>query len=429
MAKYRFKTKEEFISDGLWIFDVGCPHNWNFDGEMNEYIGMDVPDDYEDMCRNKLDFRYNLWNFKSSDYKLKEEENKNTKYFPDLSKHIGRYLKNLTTSPFGGNIPAGEYGLIIDSDCVNFPTFYKETNGKLYSCTYALKEGYLDVYFELMPEGFEPEDLIFTQFSNLVVGKWYKAKSHDYYGKFLESSTHYKFISSCYIMENSFYNGRYGFEPWYIWEEVDINEIQKFLPDGHPDKIIPPMPIKKSNDDEWSPKIGDWIYKYWGDDVGTCEKLQGFDEQFYFTSLGKYSIKYFNECWRKPIKEEIPVAKDESGYDYSEKGLPEFYEYIGRNKLEFTNGKIYKCLNPNDLNVPRNFIDDNGKENGFSDKNYKYFIPSTEDAYISQTMGELANISQTMNDFVDKKYKKEFLIEDVQSINVPLRTKTKKFKF
>ena len=39
MTKYRFKTKEEFIRDGLWDEKDNCPYYWNSDGEMNEYLG------------------------------------------------------------------------------------------------------------------------------------------------------------------------------------------------------------------------------------------------------------------------------------------------------------------------------------------------------------------------------------------------------
>ena len=34
MSKYRFKTKEEFIMDGLWHYGIKTPYGW-IDAEMN----------------------------------------------------------------------------------------------------------------------------------------------------------------------------------------------------------------------------------------------------------------------------------------------------------------------------------------------------------------------------------------------------------
>ena len=42
MKKYRFKTKEEFEADGLWL--KGCPKRWNDLLKMNHYLGKDIPE-------------------------------------------------------------------------------------------------------------------------------------------------------------------------------------------------------------------------------------------------------------------------------------------------------------------------------------------------------------------------------------------------
>jgi hypothetical protein len=65
--------------------------------------------------------------------------------------------------------------------------------------------------------------------------------------------------------------------------------------------------------------------------------------------------------------------------------IPEYYECIDeRSSDAFTNGKIYKCLNPNDLESYYNFIDDKNEKNGWTGSNYKHFKPSTKEAYDAQ---------------------------------------------
>ena len=73
-------------------------------------------------------------------------------YFPDLSKHIGRYVKVLRYAPNGGLLKVGEYGKIISKSSIDFP------NHKGYSAGNALDEGFLNVSYELMRHGFEPLD-------------------------------------------------------------------------------------------------------------------------------------------------------------------------------------------------------------------------------------------------------------------------------
>ncbi len=71
MSKYRFKTKEEFIRDGLWNDKYNCPDSWNFRGGMNMYLGTNVPDELNIYCDIKEDFQYDRWEFKNTDYVLK----------------------------------------------------------------------------------------------------------------------------------------------------------------------------------------------------------------------------------------------------------------------------------------------------------------------------------------------------------------------
>ena len=68
MKKYRFKTKEEFIADNLWKFNSkikegGYPKKWNYLGEMNHYLGQDVPEKFNSYIKQNEDFQYETWCF------------------------------------------------------------------------------------------------------------------------------------------------------------------------------------------------------------------------------------------------------------------------------------------------------------------------------------------------------------------------------
>jgi hypothetical protein len=60
--------------------------------------------------------------------------------------------------------------------------------------------------------------------------------------------------------------------------------------------------------------------------------------------------------------------------------VTEYYECIHASS-NFTIGKIYKCLDPHNINTCGNFIDNSGDRNGFSILNSEYFKPSTKEAY------------------------------------------------
>ena len=64
--------------------------------------------------------------------------------------------------------------------------------------------------------------------------------------------------------------------------------------------------------------------------------------------------------------------------------IPEYYEFIGDSDTGFTKGKIYKCLNPNNLESATNFLDNNNKEDGWAGMNHLKFKPSTKEAYNAQ---------------------------------------------
>lgn len=79
MKKYRFKTKEEFIANGLWnhqygVKEGGYPERWNNLGEMNHYMGQDVPEKFNKYIEEDKDFEYEDWIFIPSEQIVEKEE-------------------------------------------------------------------------------------------------------------------------------------------------------------------------------------------------------------------------------------------------------------------------------------------------------------------------------------------------------------------
>ena len=79
MSKYRFKTLEEFKESDQWVDDSyagslrGYPNGWADHGEMNKYIGQDVPDEYISIMDNNQELRMSGWIFSSDDYVINEQ--------------------------------------------------------------------------------------------------------------------------------------------------------------------------------------------------------------------------------------------------------------------------------------------------------------------------------------------------------------------
>ena len=86
MSKYRFKTREEFIRDDLWDYENNVPLGWALNGNMNSFLGSDVPESLDKYCDSKGDFFFRGWGFSSEDYVLKEKNTVNAngfEYFGD----------------------------------------------------------------------------------------------------------------------------------------------------------------------------------------------------------------------------------------------------------------------------------------------------------------------------------------------------------
>ena len=228
MAKYRFKTEQEFKDEGLWDYKSEVPDFWNSEGKMNKYLGEDIPETHETKCSKNEGFYFDSWYFSNTDYVLKEQQ-----YYDDLSLHIGRYIKALVDYPHSGGVKKGEIGKIIDKFEVNFPS------QKHYSCTNALSEGTLGIRYKLLPEDYSPEQEIKEPNIEFIPGKWYKYngwyikyKEHDDdIWRSSEEITSYKKYSK---KEGSFVDRDSDDKKILL---IDLSEIQEYLPEGHPDKI------------------------------------------------------------------------------------------------------------------------------------------------------------------------------------------------
>ena len=74
MTKYRFKTREEFEADGLWVENDNCPHYWNDNGEMDHFMGQDIPDKFIRQIEGGYDFNHSDWTFRAEQCILNSEE-------------------------------------------------------------------------------------------------------------------------------------------------------------------------------------------------------------------------------------------------------------------------------------------------------------------------------------------------------------------
>ena len=99
--KYRFKTQEEFIRDGQWYDEYDCPRGWAENGEMNHYLGQDVPEGANENCDAGEEFEDDGWHFEFTNYVIKEED------------YTGRYIKALVDNPSLTSVELGEVIKII----------------------------------------------------------------------------------------------------------------------------------------------------------------------------------------------------------------------------------------------------------------------------------------------------------------------------
>jgi hypothetical protein len=177
----------------------------------------------------------------------------------------------------------------------------------------------------------------------------------------------------------------------------------------------------------------EYAYKELGKKVRSYVQLQAFDENSIalidvttYISDQKNTIKNFNPLTgnyknlEKSLANSRPISfkkfnwqdwllskvtpsvqtttsTNKSASTSTQSQYPEYYEFIGNESMSFSKGKIYKIINPKDINEVRNFIDNLGTPNGFSYKNKEKFKPSTEEAFLAQQSGGSSNSAQTLS--------------------------------
>lgn len=111
------------------------------------------------------------------------------------------------------------------------------------------------------------------------------------------------------------------------------------------------------------------------------------------------SFKKFNwEDWltsnvnSSSVNTQASISANQSKY-------PEYYEYVYKDSPTFTKGKIYKIVNPENIEALSNFIDNTGVGNGFAGDNHLKFKPSTQEAFLAQQ--SLVSSTSNVGNFVD----------------------------
>ncbi len=107
----------------------------------------------------------------------------------------------------------------------------------------------------------------------LIVGRWYDFNNPTYRGKtaakFKELSANKKYFRfSEFVGDNKHksYNGSWSLNKC-TNKLTDLTEIQPFLPENHPDK-----------QNEWIPKVGDWVKRSWTDGDIDYFEIKSFDK-------------------------------------------------------------------------------------------------------------------------------------------------------
>ena len=170
--------------------------------------------------------------------------------------------------------------------------------------------------------------------SKFIVGKWYY-NSEKTYAK-VDSIIDYDnfnfkewITNGMYFLESSYW----GDHP--KMREASIEEIQQYLPDGHPDKISNKVEMKSKEKPEF--KIGDWVtvvdsdnsYSNYRKAIGYTFQICGDLDEFYFNEfingeesaidpINKYGVNYRLKDIRKATQEEIDsVTKPKEIIEYA----------------------------------------------------------------------------------------------------------------
>lgn len=170
--------------------------------------------------------------------------------------------------------------------------------------------------------------------SKFIVGKWYcnSEKTYAKVDSIIDAAT--------FCLKECIYKGLYEeYSSFWIdhlgMREASIEEIQQYLPEGHPDKIPNKIEMKSKENPEF--KIGDWVtvvdsdnsYNNYRKAIGYTFQIRGDLDEFYFNEfingkesaidpINKYSVNYRLKDIRKATQEEIDsVTKPKEITEYA----------------------------------------------------------------------------------------------------------------
>lgn len=225
---------------------------------------------------------------------------------------VGRYLKALVNEPQSTTYKIGDIVLLTKD--------YRDGTYLIEGKWTYTPNNKTSSHWILIPEGFTP-DSIKPQFE---VDKWYKGEFNNKYIKVsrFEKCDGFNKIYYTELIKNgqfqiiSDYWASDSLEEFALNNPVNLSEIQQYLPDGHPDKLVKTT--------EWIPQVGDWIYlieSYGGLPVGTVAKIN--ESQTYplndpnsncfsISDYVGFPCMPFKSYCRKAEPHEIPVDRVEA---------------------------------------------------------------------------------------------------------------------
>jgi len=302
---------------------------------------------------------------------------------------------------------------------------------------------------------FVPLQEALKSLNKFEVGRWYKI-NNCWWAKFLKLEKNDWRMSESITAYGTYMRGSFSIDlddsnrnPTLL---TDLSEIQQYLPSDHPDKLVKQQLMNKHN-----------LV------VGKYYTFKGADENIYwfrfkellgssvygsgFRNNGKYlnwtegdfnltngnTFKEVTEQEAKGIAalpHEIPNNQPKVNDSNTQ-----YWECIDKGgSLRFTVGKIYKLVEGKTINSYSPFIDDTGKENGFSRSNSKFFKPSTETAYNAQNqiVKQTTTITSTGTQFeywtnykngyiqLDPPFQKPKTPKECYPLTITIKNRTKK---
>lgn len=374
MAKYRFKTKEEFKAEGLWKEKLNCPENWASGGEMNKFLGQDVPEEYNKNCDSNHRFSGpGGWSYESKDYVLKTEPFPykwavkvdgpcTEKRYEQLSHWRNNHVKEKSPWTINGYIHSDGFhhcDLCSEYTQVSYADFLAEVYSKetgIVDNSAKIKDVLIEEAKKRYPIGTEVCN------TNLQIGYTFEVIGTTFYEDI--------FGDLCIHCSSTKEGDSYTVYSKTLGEWAKITTAAKDL------HFI----------------VGKW-YKHSDNDY--LAKFLRYNDAFVASEYSMNVTGYFIieytfatypiKKWIEATQEELDARLPEGHPDKTSKIIhPEYYEFTGHTSDSFTKGKIYKALHPSNLGILGNFIDNKGNTNGFGNANDNYFKPSTKEAFDKQ---------------------------------------------